>query len=84
MTTATVTVTLQDAQARLPELIERLSAGERLLITKDDLPVAELSAPAPTAPAAALPRMPGSAKGILTVISEDDEHLEHFKEYMPE
>ncbi len=28
-------------------------------------------------------RQPGSAKGILHVLSEDDEHLNDFKEYMP-
>jgi len=28
-------------------------------------------------------RQPGSAKGILKVLSEDDEHLDDFKEYMP-
>ncbi|MBF0242513.1 MAG: hypothetical protein HQK64_08555 [Desulfamplus sp.] len=28
-------------------------------------------------------RQQGSAKGILHVISEDDEHLDDFKEYMP-
>ena len=28
-------------------------------------------------------RLPGSAKGIFTVLSEDDEHLNDFKEYMP-
>ena len=28
-------------------------------------------------------RKPGSAKGILHVLSEDDEHLDDFKEYMP-
>jgi bifunctional DNA-binding transcriptional regulator/antitoxin component of YhaV-PrlF toxin-antitoxin module len=28
-------------------------------------------------------RQPGSAKGILKVLSEDDEHLNDFKEYMP-
>jgi bifunctional DNA-binding transcriptional regulator/antitoxin component of YhaV-PrlF toxin-antitoxin module len=27
-------------------------------------------------------RQPGSAKGILTILSEDDEHLEDFREYM--
>ena len=27
-------------------------------------------------------RYPGSAKGILKVLSEDDEHLDDFKEYM--
>lgn len=28
-------------------------------------------------------RRPGSAKGILKVVSEDDEHLDDFKAYMP-
>ncbi|MBI3919999.1 MAG: hypothetical protein HY318_01175 [Armatimonadetes bacterium] len=28
-------------------------------------------------------RQPGSAKGILMVLSEDDEHLNDFREYMP-
>lgn len=28
-------------------------------------------------------RQPGSAKGILEILSEDDEHLEDFKAYMP-
>jgi len=27
-------------------------------------------------------RQPGSAKGILKMLSEDDEHLDDFKEYM--
>lgn len=28
-------------------------------------------------------RRPGSAKGILKILSEDDEHLDDFKAYMP-
>ena len=28
-------------------------------------------------------RHPGSAKGVLSLLSEDDEHLKDFKEYMP-
>ena len=28
-------------------------------------------------------RRPGSAKGLLSVVSEDDEHWNDFKEYMP-
>nr|VFJ48848.1 MAG: hypothetical protein BECKDK2373C_GA0170839_102310 [Candidatus Kentron sp. DK]VFJ70496.1 MAG: hypothetical protein BECKDK2373B_GA0170837_12852 [Candidatus Kentron sp. DK] len=28
-------------------------------------------------------RQPGSAKGILKILCEDDEHLEDFREYMP-
>ncbi len=28
-------------------------------------------------------RRPGSAKGLLTILSEDDEHLDDFEAYMP-
>lgn len=28
-------------------------------------------------------RQPGSAKGILKIVSEDDEHLDDFRAYMP-
>lgn len=28
-------------------------------------------------------RHPGSAKGKLTILAEDDEHLKDFKDYMP-
>ena len=28
-------------------------------------------------------RQPGSAKGILAILSEDEEHLDDFREYMP-
>jgi hypothetical protein len=29
------------------------------------------------------PRRPGSAKGMLTIVTEDEAHLADFKEYMP-
>ena len=38
------TVTLEEAQAKLPELIEHLTAGEELLITRNELPIARLTA----------------------------------------
>jgi prevent-host-death family protein len=34
------TVTLAEAQARLPELIEKVAAGEEVVISRDDAPVA--------------------------------------------
>ena len=69
-------VTLEEAQARLPELIDKLAAGEEVVITRDARPVAELI------PAKRRPLF-GNCKGMLTIISDDDEHLEDFKEYMP-
>jgi prevent-host-death family protein len=73
------TVTLDEAQARLGELIERLAPGEEVVITQNNQPVARLVRSRPPRK----PRQPGSGKGLLTILKEDDEHLEHFKEYMP-
>lgn len=72
-------VTLAEAQARLPELIDQLGPSEELVILRDQMPIARLigEAAPPTKP-----RQPGSAKGILTIVSEDDDHLADFKEYM--
>lgn len=74
------TISIEEAQATLPEIISKLGPGEEVVITKDDQPVAKLvSQPK----AARQPRRPGSAKGMLTIVTEDEEHLEDFKEYMP-
>lgn len=73
------TVSLEEAQAHLPELLEKVAGGQEIIITRDDTPLAQL---APIRKAKPQPRF-GSCKGMLTIISDDDEHLEHFKEYMP-
>ena len=73
------TVTIEEAQANLPELIEHLVAGEALIITRNQQPIARLQAELQTP---RKPRQAGSAKGLLTVIAEDEEHLQDFKEYM--
>jgi len=39
------TVTVQEAQARLPALIKEAGRGEEILITENDRPVAKLGAP---------------------------------------
>jgi antitoxin (DNA-binding transcriptional repressor) of toxin-antitoxin stability system len=75
----TMTVTLEEAQARLPELISRLQPGEEIVITAGGQPVARLQAEASSN---RKPRKAGSAKGLLTIISDDDEHLKDFEEYM--
>ena len=74
------TVTLEEAQAKLPELIEKLALGEELVITRNNQPVAKLVGQQQPV---RKPRRPGSAKGKLVILAEDDEHLEDFKEYMP-
>ena len=72
-------VTLEEAQARLPELIEALIPGEELMIMKDGHMIARLTRQRPPSQE---PRKPGSARGKLIILQEDDEHLEDFKEYM--
>jgi prevent-host-death family protein len=71
-------VTIQEAQAKLPDLIHELTPGDEVVITENNHPVAKLvAAPAQT------PRLvPGRCKGILTIVAEDDDHLDDFKEYM--
>jgi antitoxin (DNA-binding transcriptional repressor) of toxin-antitoxin stability system len=75
------TVTIEDAQTRLPELIEQLHGGEEIVITRGDKPVARLVAEAaPPRP----PRRPGTLKGTVLYMAPDfDAPLEEFKEYMP-
>ena len=69
------TATLEEAQTHLPDLIAKLGADEELVITRDAQPVARLKAESPPV---RRPRQPGSAKGILTIISSDDDHLAYF------
>ena len=74
------TVTIEEAQAHLVELISRLVSGEEIVITQNERPVAKLvSQRAPIRQ----PRQPGSAKGKLIILAEDNDHLKDFEEYMP-
>ena len=72
-------LTVEEAQARLPDLIHNLSPGEEVAITENNRMVAKLIAPQVEQPHP----IPGRGKGTLAIIAEDDEHLEDFKEYMP-
>jgi len=76
------TVTLQEAQAKLPDLIHQLMPGEELVITEDNRPVAKLVSELPKQKSGLRPP-PGLGKGFITIVSEDDEHLKDFAEYMP-
>jgi antitoxin (DNA-binding transcriptional repressor) of toxin-antitoxin stability system len=72
-------VTIEEAQAKLPDLIAHLRPGEELVITRNEKPVARLmTEEVPKR----RPRKAGSAKGMLTIIQDDDEHLKDFEEYM--
>lgn len=72
-------VTIEEAKAHLQDLIAQLEPGEPLLITQNERPVARLIAEAPTQRP---PRKAGSARGMLVILADDDEHLQDFAEYM--
>jgi antitoxin (DNA-binding transcriptional repressor) of toxin-antitoxin stability system len=76
------TITLEEAQAHLRELIGKLVPGEELVITDNQRPVARLVGERPQ-PKPGLRPPPGLGKGFITVLSDDDEHLKDFEEYMP-
>ena len=75
-------VTIEVAQAKLPDLIHNLLPGEELVITENNQPVAKLVGELPQ-PSSNLRPPPGLGKGWITILSEDDKHLDDFAEYMP-
>jgi antitoxin (DNA-binding transcriptional repressor) of toxin-antitoxin stability system len=64
-----VTVTIEEAQSRLPELIDQLVPGGEVIITQNDQPVAQ-SRPVP--PSQPQPRF-GSCRGKLTIVAREVE-----------
>ena len=76
------TITIDEAQAKLKELIHRLAPGEEVIITENQQPVAKL-VNQPPKPQPGLRPPPGLGKGWITIISDDDEHLKDFGDYMP-
>ena len=74
------TIPIDEAQAKLKELIHQLVPGEEVIIVENHHPVAKLvGEPAKQRQ----PRVPGNCKGMIQLLVEDDEHLEGFNEYMP-
>src|SRR5262245_11534083 len=76
------TISIDEAQAKLRELIQQLAPGEEVVITENQHPVAKLVSEPPKAKTGLRPP-PGLGKGFITVISDDDEHLKDFEDYMP-
>ncbi len=77
------TLTLEDAQTRLSEVVRSLSPGDELTITDGARTVAKLVAAPADPPAGRQRPAPGLLKGRLTILSDDDDHLKDFEEYMP-
>jgi antitoxin (DNA-binding transcriptional repressor) of toxin-antitoxin stability system len=72
------TVTLEEAQARLPELIEQLQAGEELTITDQGQPLAHVK----KAERTTWPCKAGAyRKAEFWMAPDFDAPLEDFKEY---
>jgi antitoxin (DNA-binding transcriptional repressor) of toxin-antitoxin stability system len=75
------TVTIEEAQAHLPELIEQLHSGGEILILRDQKPIAKLTVQPPTNQ---VPRQPGTLKDTVLYMAPDfNAPLDEFKEYMP-
>jgi antitoxin (DNA-binding transcriptional repressor) of toxin-antitoxin stability system len=72
-------ISVQDAQARLADLIRGLSPGQVVTITENDQPVARL---ARTEPNDYWPCKAGSARGKIWMAPDFEAPLEEFEEYM--
>jgi len=72
-------LTLEETQSNLPEIIDRLKPGAEIVITRNNQPVAALHLPAD----ATLQTRFGNCRGALTILAEDDEHLQDIKDCMP-
>lgn len=75
------TISLEEAQAHLAEIIAALSPGEELFITQDERLIAKLVAQEAVV---RFPQKPGTAVGKLIIHADDDEHLIDFEVYMHE
>ena len=73
------TMTIEEAQAKLSEVIDKLAPGEEVIITRNQQPVAKLVGQQRLIRKS---RRPGSAKGKLVILAQDDEHLKDFKDSM--
>ena len=75
-------VTLDEAQARLKELIHQLHPGDEVVITENHQQVARLVSELPRAGKPSRPG-PGLCKGEIVYMAPDfDAPLEDMKEYM--
>jgi len=75
--TSMTTISIQDAQVKLPELIHGLAPGEEVVITENDQPVARIVSS--TAPKSS--RQLGAMRGTVRYMAPDfDASLDDFEE----
>jgi antitoxin (DNA-binding transcriptional repressor) of toxin-antitoxin stability system len=73
------TVTLEEAQSRLAEILDKLAPGEEVIVTRDDRPVATIRATPPPRK----PRQLGTLKGTVLYMAPDFDAIpEGFEEYV--
>ena len=78
-----LTMPLEGADPIIRDLLLRLHPGDDLVFTRNSTPVAKLVSEEAELPPSQQLRVPGLGKGFITIVQDDDEHLEHFAEYMP-
>ena len=74
-----MTIPIKEAGLRLSQLVDQLAPGEEIELTRGEVTVARLVKNGIRKQA----RQFGLGKGKLTIVANDDEHLEHFQDYMP-
>jgi len=77
----TTTISLQEAQNNLPQVIAKLTPGDEVAIIEGNEIVARIVGERRVGQANR--PGPGLARGMLTIVADDDEHLRDFAEYMP-
>lgn len=76
------TISIEDAQAKLAELIRNMSPGEELIITAGSQPVARLTNT--NGSVVSTPRQPGAMSGTVAYMAADfDAPLKEFQDYTP-
>lgn len=76
-----VTVTLEEAQEKLPQLIENAIPGEEIIVMRNNITIARIQPISETDHKK--PRQPGSAKDKLIYMADDFEApIEDFADYM--
>lgn len=70
-------IEIGEAQEKLKDILSALGPDDEVILLDNNRPIAKLI---PTR--SARPTF-GGCKGLLTIVKEDDEHLEDFKDYIP-
>jgi antitoxin (DNA-binding transcriptional repressor) of toxin-antitoxin stability system len=73
------TMAVEDIKLTLPELLDRLTPGDEVVLTRNQQPVAKLVSEAPRI---RQPRKAGNCIGMIRIVAEDEEHLDDFAEYL--